>query len=79
MSKQQKIVAAKAGGPEVLELVEEPVPSPGPGQVLVKVAAVGVNFIETYQRSGVYQVQYRSRWARRFPGPSNRLAPRCAT
>lgn len=58
MSKQQKIVAAKAGGPEVLKLVEEPIPSPGPGQVLVKVAAVGVNFIETYQRSGVYQVQY---------------------
>ncbi|PRB77106.1 NADPH:quinone reductase [Arthrobacter sp. MYb214] len=35
-----------------------PVPAPGPGQLLVKVAATGVNFIETYQRSGVYTVDY---------------------
>lgn len=47
-------VAAKAGGPEVLEYQEVPVPHPGPGQVLVRVAAAGVNFIDTYQRSGVY-------------------------
>ncbi len=47
-------VAAKAGGPEVLEYREVPVPRPGPGQVLVRVAAVGVNFIDTYLRSGVY-------------------------
>lgn len=55
---QQMIVAAEAGGPEVLELVQGEVPSPGPGQVLVKIAATGVNFIETYQRSGVYKVDY---------------------
>jgi len=40
------------GGPEVLVLEEVPTPKPGPGQVLVRVRAVGVNPVETYQRSG---------------------------
>lgn len=48
----------RAGGPEVFERIHVPRPVPGPGQVLVRVAAVGVNFIETYQRSGVYAVDY---------------------
>src|SRR6476661_9373737 len=52
------IVARQSGGPEVLELAEVDRPVPGPGQLLIKVAAVGVNFIDTYKRSGVYQVQY---------------------
>ncbi|MEZ2391024.1 quinone oxidoreductase [bacterium RCC_150] len=52
------IIARQAGGPEVLELTEIDVPSPGPGQLLVKVAAAGVNFIDTYQRSGLYKVEY---------------------
>lgn len=42
------------GGPEVLLPAELPDPSPGPGQLLVEVAASGVNFIDTYQRSGQY-------------------------
>jgi NADPH2:quinone reductase len=42
------------GGPEVLRVEEVPVPEPGPGHVLVKLAAAGVNFIDTYQRSGLY-------------------------
>ena len=45
-----------AGGPEVLRLVERDAPEPGPGQVLVEVAAAGVNFIDTYHRSGLYPV-----------------------
>ncbi|WP_445154718.1 quinone oxidoreductase family protein [Arthrobacter sp. Hor0625] len=52
------ILARQAGGPEVLELAEVDRPVPGPGQLLVKVAATGVNFIDTYKRSGVYKVQY---------------------
>ncbi len=40
------------GGPEALQLEEVPVPAPGPGQVLLKVCAIGVNPVETYQRSG---------------------------
>lgn len=52
------IVARQPGGPEVLEFTEIDRPVPGPGQLLVKVAATGVNFIETYQRSGAYKVSY---------------------
>ncbi|HEY6785012.1 MAG TPA: quinone oxidoreductase [Gemmatimonadales bacterium] len=44
------------GGPEVLRLVELPTPKPGPGQVLVGIEAVGVNFIDTYQRGGLYKL-----------------------
>lgn len=54
----QAIVARQSGGPEVLESAEVERPTPGPGQLLVKVAATGVNFIETYQRGGMYKVTY---------------------
>ena len=43
------------GGPEVLQLADLPIPEPGPGQVLVRVEATGVNFIEIYFRKGVYK------------------------
>lgn len=43
------------GGPEVLKLEELPTPEPGPGQALVKVAAIGVNFVDIYNRTGVYK------------------------
>lgn len=46
----------KTGGPEVLEFVEVPAPEPGPGQVLVRIEASGVNFIDTYLREGRYPV-----------------------
>jgi NADPH2:quinone reductase len=52
------IVARQPGGPDVLEPAEVDRPSPGPGQLLVKVAATGVNFIETYQRGGMYKVPF---------------------
>ena len=52
------IEAERAGGPEVLKVVERPVPAPGPGQILVRHAAVGLNFIDTYQRSGLYPVAF---------------------
>jgi NADPH2:quinone reductase len=48
------IEVAEIGGPEVLSYVERPQPSPGPGEVLIKAEAIGVNFIETYFRSGMY-------------------------
>ncbi|HTY06294.1 MAG TPA: quinone oxidoreductase [Gemmatimonadales bacterium] len=44
------------GGPEVLSYTELPSPRPGPGQVLVSVEAAGVNFIDIYQRTGLYSV-----------------------
>lgn len=52
------IQARAAGSPDVLELVDLPDPEPGPGEVLVAVAAAGVNFIDTYRRSGVYAMPY---------------------
>lgn len=52
------IVAQHAGGPEVLEPVTADKPAPAGSQLLVRVAAIGVNFIETYQRSGIYPVGY---------------------
>jgi NADPH:quinone reductase len=48
------IVVEQTGGPEVLQPQERPTPEPGPGEVRVDVAACGVNFIDIYQRSGVY-------------------------
>ncbi|HLE66592.1 MAG TPA: quinone oxidoreductase [Burkholderiales bacterium] len=44
----------KTGGPEVLQLEDVALPEPGPGQVRVRHTAIGVNFIDTYQRSGLY-------------------------
>lgn len=43
------------GGPEVLRLVDLPIPVPGPGEVLIRTEAIGVNFIEIYFRKGVYK------------------------
>jgi len=48
------IEVAETGGPEVLVYVEKSEPVPGPGQVLIKAEAIGVNFIDTYFRSGLY-------------------------
>ena len=43
------------GGPENMELVEAPTPTPGPKQALVKIAVSGVNFIDVYFRTGLYK------------------------
>ena len=47
----------KQGGPEVLQFEEVPVGEPGQGQVRVRHTAIGVNFVDTYQRSGLYPMQ----------------------
>jgi len=44
------------GGPEVYRYEEVPDPAPGAGQALIAIEAVGVNFIEVYQRTGLYPV-----------------------
>ena len=55
------IQISRTGGPDVLDLVEVPTPSPGPGEVLVKADAIGVNYFDTMIRSGRY------RWMPKLP------------
>ena len=47
------VVGERLGGPDVLGVTEQEVPRPGPGQVVVEVAAAGVNYMDIYQREGV--------------------------
>ena len=51
---------AQTGGPEVLALVEVDKPQPRPGQVLLRHEAIGINFIDTYLRSGLYPTKLPS-------------------
>ncbi len=51
------IQVKEPGGPEQLQLVEVPVPVPGAGQALVRIAASGVNFIDIYFRTGLYKAE----------------------
>ncbi|MBI4312588.1 MAG: quinone oxidoreductase [Chloroflexi bacterium] len=51
------IQIAQTGGPEVLKYVDVPDPKPGPGQALIEVKAAGVNFMDIYNRSGLYRIQ----------------------
>jgi len=48
------IEITETGGPEVLRYVETPQPTPGDGELLIKAEAIGVNYIDTYFRSGQY-------------------------
>lgn len=56
MAAMKAIQADTAGGPDVMTLVDVPDATIAPDQILVEVAAIGVNFIDTYQRSGTYSV-----------------------
>ena len=49
------ILISKTGGAGEMRIAEVPMPTPGPGQALVKVAASGVNFIDVYFRMGLYK------------------------
>jgi NADPH2:quinone reductase len=52
--KAKAIVVNQIGGPEVLQFTDVEVPTPGPGEALVRHRAIGLNFVEIYFRSGVY-------------------------
>ncbi len=49
-----KVQIEKHGGPEVLQIRQAPIPMPAAGEVRVRHEAIGVNFIDTYHRSGLY-------------------------
>lgn len=51
------IQVTEHGGPEVLALIDAPTPQAGEGQVVVDIAAAGLNYIDTYQRSGTYPIE----------------------
>jgi NADPH2:quinone reductase len=51
------VVIEKAGGPEALKLVDREVGDPGPGQIRIRHKACGLNFIDVYQRSGLYKLE----------------------
>jgi NADPH:quinone reductase len=54
----QAIRVSASGGPEVLTYVEVPDPVPGPSQALVRIEAIGVNYLDVYYRTGLYSTQF---------------------
>lgn len=52
----QAIIIEKHGGPEELKIVDVQVGEPGPGEIRIRHKAIGLNFIDVYQRSGLYQL-----------------------
>jgi NADPH2:quinone reductase len=70
---------AKFGGPEVLQLEDITLPEPGEGQVRVRHTVIGINFIDTYQRSGLYPVSLPSGLGLEAAGIVEALGPQVAT
>src|SRR5688572_4317091 len=54
MTSSEVVIIRAPGGPDVLELSSVEVPAPGPLEVLVRHTAIGLNYIDTYHRSGLY-------------------------
>ena len=51
------VIIEEFGGPEVLQVVDRPVGEPGPGEIRIKHERVGLNFIDVYQRTGLYPLE----------------------
>ena len=66
---------AKTGGPEVLEWQQVEVGKPGPGQVRIRHTAVGLNYIDTYQRSGLYPMPLPSSLGSEAAGVIEEVGP----
>ncbi|RMF34297.1 MAG: quinone oxidoreductase, partial [Alphaproteobacteria bacterium] len=58
--KVRKVVIRAQGGPEVMELVEDELGPPGPGEVQIGQSAIGLNYMDVYQRSGAYPLSLPS-------------------
>lgn len=66
---------SRTGGPEVLQPAEGPTGDPGPGQVRLRHTAIGVNFIDTYQRSGLYPLPLPSGLGQEAAGVVEAVGP----
>lgn len=62
------VIIEKTGGPEVLTISDRPVGEPGPGEIRIRHKAVGLNFIDCYQRSGLYPMPMPSGLGREAAG-----------
>ena len=51
------VVIEEFGGPEVLQIKDQPLGDPGPGEVRIRHEACGLNFIDVYQRTGLYPLE----------------------
>jgi NADPH2:quinone reductase len=71
----KQIQVSSPGGPERMALVEAPVPTPGPGQALVRIAASGVNFIDVYFRTGLYKADAPITLGSEASGTVERVGP----
>ncbi len=56
MTMERAVRLTEQGGPEVIQWVDVELPAPGPGEVRMRNTAVGLNFIDTYHRGGVYKI-----------------------
>ena len=69
------IQIGRTGGPYVLDLVDLPLPEPGPGEVRVRHHAIGLNFIDTYQRTGFYPTPLPAVLGREMAGVVDAVGP----
>ena len=60
MSKSKAVIISNYGGPEVLEIKDVLLKSPGPNEVLIEKVAIGLNFIDVYHITGLYPVNLPS-------------------
>ncbi len=69
------IVVEQPGGVEVMRLAEIPEPTPGAGQVLLRVEAAGINFIDVYHRKGLYKQSFPLTLGREAAGTVEKIGP----
>ena len=71
----KSVVINKTGGPEVLEIKEIKLEDPKTGEVLIKNEAIGLNYIDTYHRSGLYPVELPSNIGIEGAGVIEKIGP----
>ena len=69
------VVINKTGGPEVLEIKDIKLEDPKSGEVLIKNEAIGLNYIDTYHRSGLYPVELPSNIGMEGAGVIKKIGP----